>query len=353
MKKTNKKTVIFLFVLFLIFIFTLVRALKPVKPKTIVIAPEGSNQQIVQQSEVSSKNKDEIFDIQQIDMSINRLQTIVKNIEEQQMQTIVIEPGKNPFRYPEKGTTENHQISTGSILRQDYVSVPDFKISGIVYDKEKPMVIIDNEVKVENEIKSGYMIYKILADRVILKKENREFVIYASSSGANNMFNETNISETMDIPVKEILATENEKYRTILKESEEYKIAKKSSIKEPQARIELKNEKTDRDEIKFSSDSEKRIYKILTVQVASFGKNKKQQAIEFARMLSSEGYKNVRVENINGMYTVRTGMSEEKDELVLLCESLKQYSETSFVRKAFLIQERIIYPPIEQLTFNL
>lgn len=338
MEKKNKKTLILLIVLLIIFIFTLTRALKVSKPKTITVSQNNIGQEI-QQEKIASKNNEDLFDFQEIDASLSKLQSIVKNIDEQSSQTS-IEIRKNPFKQ-----TSEKIINSGSILRQDYVSEPDFKISGILYDKEKPMVIIDNEVKSENETKSGYSIYKIFSDRVILKKQDREFILYVSSDKISDAINmpEENLVET------KFSTNETTLYQPIVTNID--KPEKNSSI--PKTVVEptiVKYETKEKSTIDFS---ESEIKKIITVQIASFGENRKKQAIEFAKRLVSDGYKNVRVEKINDLYTVRIGTAQDKEELISLCENLKKYSETSFIRTGFLIKERIVYPPIENLSFNM
>ncbi|MCM8788668.1 MAG: SPOR domain-containing protein, partial [Candidatus Omnitrophica bacterium] len=295
------------------------------------------------------EKNDKIFDFHQIDMSVNKLQCIIKNIEEQEKQTIAVEINKNPFRQP--GAESSRMTSdSASILKQDYISTPDFKVSGILYDKEKPMVIIDDEVKSENEIKSGYTIYRILADRVILRRENKEFVLYISPSiSAKNIDDGINLSDATDSGDTEIYAKENITYSILRKlDHNAFETSEKiSPTIDREVKPEKKKEKvfgeTDVKTLSLSPE------KILTVQVASFGKNRKQQAIEFARKLENSGFENIRVEKINGIYTVRAGKTDDRNDLINLCQQLKQFSETSFIRTAYVIQNRIIYPPMENI----
>ncbi|MCM8828994.1 MAG: SPOR domain-containing protein, partial [Candidatus Omnitrophica bacterium] len=268
-------------------------------------------------------------------------------------QKTAVETNKNPFRQPGAEPVKNTYDSV-SILKQDYIASPDFKISGILYDKEKPMVIIDDEVKSENEIKSGYIIYRIFADRVILKRENKEFVLYVNSSiSAKNFADGINISDATDTGDTEIVA-KGKITNSILRQSDLH--TPETFEQSPpiiNREIELRKKKetifAEINDRKSSPNLEANNQKILTIQIASFGKNRKQQAIEFARKLENSGFENIRVEKINGVYTVRTGKTSDRNDLINLCQQLKQFSETSFIRTAYVIQNRIIYPPVENM----
>lgn len=52
---------------------------------------------------------------------------------------------------------------------------PDFKVSGIVYDKKRPYVIIDGEVKEEGDEISGFIIQKIYSEKIVLKDKYGNF----------------------------------------------------------------------------------------------------------------------------------------------------------------------------------
>ncbi|MCM8758654.1 MAG: SPOR domain-containing protein [Candidatus Omnitrophica bacterium] len=326
MERKNKKTLVLLFVLLLIFIFTLARALKPIKPRTITT----THREDIEQQLLSQKNED-MFDFQQLDASISKLQSIVRNIEQEQSQIIVIETKKNSFRQMEARVQSGASSEPVSILRQDYVEIPDFRISGIVYDKEKPMVVIDNEVKAENDTKDGYTIKKILADRVILKRDNKEFVLFSNSNSVD-FTNSLNISDSTESNDTGIFSKESA-VQPVISRNTEYETKQFSFVVEKSADSFIQIEKN----------------RIFTIQLASFGKNKKKQAIEFAKKILDNGFENVRVEHINGMYTVRAGVAQEKDGLLALYEELKKYSDTLFVRSAYLVQSRIVYPPLTNI----
>ncbi|MCX7917342.1 MAG: hypothetical protein N2589_04365 [bacterium] len=62
---------------------------------------------------------------------------------------------------------------------------PNFKISGIVYDKEQPYVIINNEVKKQGEEIGDFIIEKILEEKIILRDNDGNFftLIFAYEKG--------------------------------------------------------------------------------------------------------------------------------------------------------------------------
>jgi len=332
MDKKNKKTLILLVVLLLIFVFTLTRALKPVKPKTITINPqnkEGEKNAVVQQSE-----KDELFSFEEIDTTIKKIQTLVKNIEESEKQVVKIETNKDPFQKPITKKYDVEKVQVSSILIPEVPVAPDFKVSGIIYDKNRPMAIIDDEIKSEKEIKSGYTIEKILPDRVILSYKDKQFTLFVNN-GKNfentnlrisDASNDTGVSVATQNTTGLIDSKRNENRIAMISGnlSEDTSVLKESSIATAQI---------------DSTEQEK----IFTIQVASFAENKKDMAINFAKKLISDGYEDVRVEKINGMYTIRIGKSSEKNDLIPLYEQIKQYSETSFLRKALYVRERIIF----------
>ncbi|HPO51375.1 MAG TPA: SPOR domain-containing protein [bacterium] len=347
MDKKNKKSLILLLMLLVIFIFTLTRALKPVKPKTIVMSsPDGKVEKINIQENEKSSMEDKVFSFQEIDQSVNKLQSLMKSIEEEEQQVASVSVSKDPFTKP--GTK---QLSPGtgqspytSILVQE-IPAPDFKISGIVYDKEKPMVILDDEIKSENETKSGYLVKKILPDRVILKYKDKDFILYVKSDSIESTgISEIKLSDAIETGDTDIATSTANTYRSILKDnSPKFATVEKTDTVSSQPVVRQK--KITRSQSIVLPDVNENAQKILTIQVASFAGNKKTQAIEFAKMLLSGGYENVRVEKIKNMYTVRIGVASDADILVPLCDGLRKYSETSFVRTAFYIQERIIFPP--------
>lgn len=345
MEKKNKKTLIILFILLVIFIFTLARALKPVKPRTITVTQGEGKQEIIPVGEKPSY-KEEVFDFQQIDMSVSKLQSIAKSLEQQEEQFVVIETKKNPFQV-KSSVIAGKSPDTVSILRQDYVEAPDFRISGIVYDRYKPMVIIDDEIKAESETKDGYTIKKILADRIILRRENKEFVLHIGSDN-NTISGAINISDSTDLGDTGIFTGGN-KIQNIFSESSDSSV-QKSFVKESDSIINTVTEPKDNE---LSLLAQQHYKKALTIQIASFGANKRKQAIEFAKKITDDGYQSVRVEFVDGMYTVRAGIAKDKEDLIPLCEELKKYSETSFIRTAYVIHTRIVYPPLTNITLDM
>ncbi|MGC8805898.1 MAG: SPOR domain-containing protein, partial [Candidatus Ratteibacteria bacterium] len=324
MDKKNKKSLILLLVLLLIFVFTLVRALKPVKPKTIVVSSPGEGITTVRQENSSSK-ENRILSFQEMDQSISKVQSLVKSIDQQDQQVSTSASYRDPFLKPgAKQTLAGTRPSEYTSILVQEIPAPDFKISGIVYDKEKPMVILDDEIKAEKETKSGYTVEKILPDRVILKYKDKQFVLYVNN-GKNVEGTELKMTDIADDTEISMVAQKGSDV-----------IEKKNKITEMSANLSEDTSIFKESRISTTSfDEESRKEKIFTVQVASFSENKKEIAINLARKLVSDGYMEVRVEKINGMYTVRIGKSDKIDGLIPLYEQMKEYSETSFVRKAF------------------
>ncbi|MGB9642473.1 MAG: SPOR domain-containing protein [Candidatus Ratteibacteria bacterium] len=342
MDKKNKKSLILLLVLLLIFVFTLVRALKPVKPKTIVVSSPGEGITTVRQENSSSK-ENRILSFQEMDQSISKVQSLVKSIDQQDQQVSTSASYRDPFLKPgAKQTLAGTRPSEYTSILVQEIPAPDFKISGIVYDKEKPMVILDDEIKAEKETKSGYTVEKILPDRVILKYKDKQFVLYVNN-GKNVEGTELKMTDIADDTEISMVAQKGSDV-----------IEKKNKITEMSANLSEDTSILKESRISTTSfDEESRKEKIFTVQVASFSENKKEIAINLARKLVSDGYMEVRVEKINGMYTVRIGKSDKIDGLIPLYEQMKEYSETSFVRKAFYIEERIIFPPEDKVNMNM
>ena len=87
---------------------------------------------------------------------------------------------------------------------------------------------------------------------------------------------------------------------------------------------------------------------IITVQVCSYTKTEINNALETAKFLKSSGYQNVRVEHIGSLYTIRVGSYQTMAQAQKVNKRLQKQFPTSFVRNAYLIQQRIIWPKIEE-----
>ena len=76
---------------------------------------------------------------------------------------------KDPFN-PIKRKIDVEKVE--KIIREEEKKEITFLISGIVYDEQKPMVIIGDNVKCEGEYIEEYQIYKIFPDSILLKNGN-------------------------------------------------------------------------------------------------------------------------------------------------------------------------------------
>ncbi|HON05859.1 MAG TPA: SPOR domain-containing protein [Candidatus Ratteibacteria bacterium] len=337
MEKKTKKNLIMLGVLFLIFIFALVRAFKPTKSTTIRISQSETKKILKTDKE---KPDGELFDFKEFDNAMNGVQTLVSTIEKQQESSFNLNLSRDPFSQPDiRYTGKKTETSSGS-TPSEIVLAPDFKISGIVYDKNRPMIVIDDEVKAENETKSGYTISKILPDRVVLKYKDKTFVLYVDSgNGSSGEIQTSQMSDVDNVNDTVLFSSIKKDYKPILKDTTKSVIADYLSL-------ETKNDSTIAlsANTNKSNQSNKDKEKILTVQVASFERGREKNAIELAEKIISDGFLDARVEEINGLYAIRVGKSNDINSLTGLCEQLKKYSESSFVRKAFYVENRIIFP---------
>ncbi len=336
MKKKNKKSLLLLGILLLIFIFTFVRALKPVKTTTTVISESGSEEILNGGNEASSSSK-ELFDFKEFDRVVNRVQTLVKNIEQQQGESFRLSISRDPFSHPDTRYTDSKiETSSSKATASEIIVAPDFRVSGIVYDSEEPMVVIDDEVKAENETKSGYTISKILPDRVFLKYRDKTFVLYVDSENIVEK-QPFQISDADDVSDTLVFSSVRKNYRSILKDSDGIAAGSSTAVRNSQPAISTLN-------IRGSYSDNRTNERIMTIQVASFDMNREKNAIELARKIISDGFVDVRVEKINGMYAIRVGRAAAIDDLTDLCGQLKKYSDSSFVRKAFYMENRIVFP---------
>lgn len=83
--------------------------------------------------------------------------------------------------------------------------------------------------------------------------------------------------------------------------------------------------------------------RIYTVQVFSYSERSLEKAVEVANLLEKMGYKNVRIENINGILTIRVGRFKNFKEAKKLEKKLQRYFPSSFSRSAYYIGNRIVY----------
>lgn len=94
--------------------------------------------------------------------------------------------------------------------------------------------------------------------------------------------------------------------------------------------------------LSFSSE---KVQKIYTIQIGSFVKADLNKAIETAKSLENKEYlENVRVESISNLFTVRAGNYGSIEEAKKIHEELKKLFPKSFVRDAYYIKQRIVYP---------
>ncbi len=65
-------------------------------------------------------------------------------------------------------------VDTG---QEEKVAIPEFDVSGIIFDSKAPTAIIGNEVKGEGEFIGEYQVYKIMEDKVLIKYKDEVFPV--------------------------------------------------------------------------------------------------------------------------------------------------------------------------------
>jgi len=356
MGKQKKQMVVVGFLLVILVVAWTV-ALKPKSGKTVVVntglteSMTGAPVQNTAIAKSGSAPSADRLNMQDVEEKLAKIKSATEKIEEVSGHQEVVAITHDPFEPPAPASVPGHKIAPAGFVPSDLP--PNFAISGVAYDKEKPFAVIDDEVKGENEYKDGFLVYRILPDRVLFKKKDKLYVIKVNALPSSDVSTSgISLSDSSDTSPESAVLVSNGGYRfrSILKEPAK-----------PVAEIEMKFQTETALPRQISvvapqcSDENKVLYqpghlelkpghgKIVTVQVGSFGSGAKKYAIEIAKQLESKGYKDVRVEKISGMYTVRVGMFDSVAECGQLCEQLKEFSPDSFVRSAYYIKERIVY----------
>jgi len=83
---------------------------------------------------------------------------------------------------------------------------------------------------------------------------------------------------------------------------------------------------------------------IYTIQISSFAETEMEANKKIANMLESKGYQDIRIEKIGGSYTLRVGRYTNREKAQETYASIKQMYPNSFLRTAYYIPERIVYP---------
>ncbi|MCM8767457.1 MAG: hypothetical protein NC921_01565 [Candidatus Omnitrophica bacterium] len=162
-----EKKKITLIVLIIIFVFLWGWNLKPKKVKKY---EETNQQNIIEEKEIIGG-----IDLRKIENNFSEIRKKIDELKVNKPEKINIL--KNPLKSwivkkeVEKIIKKEEQIKEEQIK----IEKPDFKISGIVYDKEKPYVILNNEIKEEGNEIGNFIIQKIYPEKIILKDKNENF----------------------------------------------------------------------------------------------------------------------------------------------------------------------------------
>ncbi len=95
---------------------------------------------------------------------------------------------------------------------------------------------------------------------------------------------------------------------------------------------------------KDGPETTKNLQIIHTIQVASYQANASQEAIQATRSLEKEGFRDVRLELIDGKYAVRAGYYDSAESAKEYLGRMKEKHPSAFIRKAYIMPERVIYP---------
>jgi len=74
----------------------------------------------------------------------------------------------------------------GTILIPREVDLGGLVVKGIIYSKKSPVVIINNEVLSRGENIGDYLVLEIEKERVILTKDNQEFILKLEEDEKND-----------------------------------------------------------------------------------------------------------------------------------------------------------------------
>ncbi|MCM8756995.1 MAG: SPOR domain-containing protein, partial [Candidatus Omnitrophica bacterium] len=257
-----------------------------VKPKTVTLptsAANGGNSNGIKGN----------FSLVEVEKSVKETKSLLSKIEETEPAAANISLRRNPFNIERRPTSSISSEMTHSILKEARPRLSSFILSGILYDKTKPLAIINERVCAESERVEEYQVYRILPDQVWLKNNERTLVLKISSSGSTEMVEEKMVGErTVKETALEMLAVSS---------------------------LEI-NQKKPEEVIPNKLSQERRIMDgcfFKTVQVFSVPQEKFDQARNEARQLAKQGFNRVRLLRDDEFIVLRVGnyrsLSEAKE----------------------------------------
>ncbi|MFA5644947.1 MAG: hypothetical protein WDA18_01115 [Candidatus Ratteibacteria bacterium] len=328
----KQKKAIGLFLLLALFLFFFIRAIRLSTQSSLT-----KNKGMTVESSSTSKNASNEFDLRKLEIRLSEARTAIQEIHSIPNTS---PSARNPFfsYAAEKILSKKEDPSPVTPISLS----PDFILSGIIFDDNSPLAILGDEVKKEREVKNGFLITRILRDRVLLSKEGKEFVMRLREPAENFL------QPPRSIPVirRTALSSQESEYskgfHSILRSETMQSIPLSLNKQEPPPINTLNLPLESEDSIeRFSAMPEEE--KIKTIQVYTFAINEEALAIHRAQHLIEEGFPDVRVERIENAYALRVGIFHLNESAEELWQKLQRISPSSFIRNAYYKRKNIFY----------
>jgi len=162
----ERRKVIVLVILSIILVISWIIVLKPTKKKKNRIKINISMDENISEEPVFGG-----INIREVERSISEVKDKIEEISKRKGKSIRISLRRNPFyplvkkKEPEKKEKKEEEI------------IPDFVISGILYDEEKPMAIINDKVVSEGDFIFGWEVVDIEKGSVLIGRGNKFFYL--------------------------------------------------------------------------------------------------------------------------------------------------------------------------------
>jgi len=418
MEQEKKKKLILIGILLVVLVTVWAIVLSPGKKVSGNLGRTKSAGKVITQP---VSNSQQAFKLEEVERTVKQVRDLLKAMEEKENQGGSQVAAKDPFLRRVQSKPVVFPEITRSILKEEPARLPSFVLSGILYDRARPLAIINEKVCSESEQIEGFQVYEIRPDSVVLKNREQTLTLQLSASAGTEIIEQKMITEqkkvettgsvvnsfseesgdstiaagkekhsvdswfrtiqVLSVPAENIQwAREQAQYlvqkgfeRVRLLKDDEFvvlrsglyknfydaksdwkKLAglyrtafiKKVTIDSEEGRILEKFQVAKSWPAQDKEKSGEKKQTILTIQVASYESQAKEEAVKMAEKLVQHGYPDVRVENINGFYAVRIGRWMRKEEFLTdILEELKQSRADSFLRTGYYLPERIVYLP--------
>ncbi|HOL66751.1 MAG TPA: SPOR domain-containing protein, partial [bacterium] len=284
----QKKKLVLMGVLLVVLIISWTVVLSP-KKKSGKAVPGKLPENITSQAAAPPLQNN--FNLSEVERTMKEARAALTAVEETETGGKGADWGKNPFSPWGPPARSVSPVMTHSILKETRPGLPTFTLSGIIYDRARPLAIINEQVCTESERLEGYQVYRIYPDRVVLKSSEHTLVLKITSSGGTELVEE------------KVLAEQKEKEKT-----SEVSAVGVSEVKEKNF---LSGKKEER-QVKSGSGAT-----FKTVQVLSVPEENISQAKEEGKKLANQGFDRVRLLKDDDFVVLRVGayqrMSEAKE----------------------------------------